>query len=324
MNYFANKHESAERAKEHTEEMEINYKEEIEQCVRRSEIIKLTKENGVVLIPAVPVTDLKNVMVANMSTADAIRYSSNSIINGSQTSMDPLNLPDNTSEMVKNVYGTKIAVLNFASFKHPGGMFIDGSMAQEESLCHVSYLYNILSRFQDSFYEENKKLLNRSLYAHRGIYTPDVRFIFLDGGPLDCAHEALADVFTIAAPNAGAARRIGVSEQDILTELMQRIRFVIQSMLGRGPYMSVILGAFGCGVFKNSPESVAKMFYRELDNIECRNKFYRVIFAIIGDGSIEPFQRILKERRDSFGKTAYVYPGVLSGIDMDFDPSAMI
>ena len=40
----------------------------------------------------------------------------------------------------------KIAVLNFASFKNPGGMFYNGSSAQEESLCHESFLYNVLKK----------------------------------------------------------------------------------------------------------------------------------------------------------------------------------
>ena len=40
------------------------------------------------------------------------------------------------------------AVLNFSSYKNPGGMFINGSKAQEECLCHESFLYNVLKEFQ--------------------------------------------------------------------------------------------------------------------------------------------------------------------------------
>ena len=35
----------------------------------------------------------------------------------------------------------KIAVLNFSSFKHPGGGFMTDMLAQEESLCYCSNLY---------------------------------------------------------------------------------------------------------------------------------------------------------------------------------------
>lgn len=51
---------------------------------------------------------------------------------------------------------SKIAALNFASFKYPGGGFLKGSSTQEESLCHKSILYNILQRQREDFYGENK------------------------------------------------------------------------------------------------------------------------------------------------------------------------
>ena len=70
----------------------------------------------------------------------------------------------------------KIAALNFASYKHPGGMFIKGSSAQEESLCHASFLYNVLKEFEDSYYKENRKNLNRSLYTNKALYSPNIKF----------------------------------------------------------------------------------------------------------------------------------------------------
>ena len=70
----------------------------------------------------------------------------------------------------------KVAALNFASFKNPGGMFLAGSKAQEECLCMDSTLYPVLNSFRGTYYEPNKKLLNRSLYTDRALYTPDVVF----------------------------------------------------------------------------------------------------------------------------------------------------
>ena len=86
----------------------------------------------------------------------------------------------------------KMAVLNFASYKHPGGMFLQGSCAQEESLCHASALYNVLSKCQ-SFYDWNNQHKNRSLYLNRALYSPDVPFLSKHG---DISHIINCDVIT--------------------------------------------------------------------------------------------------------------------------------
>lgn len=62
---------------------------------------------------------------------------------------------DSVSAVLKYTdLSSKIAVLNFASYKEPGGMFLQGSKAQEECLCHESTLYNVLRklvRYPQSF-----------------------------------------------------------------------------------------------------------------------------------------------------------------------------
>lgn len=54
----------------------------------------------------------------------------------------------------------KTAILNFASHKNPGGMFIEGSRAQEECLCHESCLYNVLLKFPQ-YYAWNQQNLKK-------------------------------------------------------------------------------------------------------------------------------------------------------------------
>ena len=68
----------------------------------------------------------------------------------------------------KNYKGKKIAVLNFASYKNPGGGYLNGAMAQEEALCGVSDLYPIITSFTD-YYAWNKQHLNDNLYTDRAI-----------------------------------------------------------------------------------------------------------------------------------------------------------
>ena len=58
--------------------------------------------------------------------------------------------------MIKDIFNN-IGILNFASYKNPGGMFLRGSTAQEEALCHESTLYNVLIKFNDTYYKSNRE-----------------------------------------------------------------------------------------------------------------------------------------------------------------------
>lgn len=69
----------------------------------------------------------------------------------------------------------RVAVLNFASAKNPGGMFLEGSAAQEETLCHNSLLYPVLEKCEEH-YSYNKKNLRHGIYPHTMIYSEQVPF----------------------------------------------------------------------------------------------------------------------------------------------------
>lgn len=74
------------------------------------------------------------------------------------------------------------ALLNFASYRHAGGGFVTGAWAQEEAICHDSTLYNVISKFED-FYAENEHNLNRSLYTDRAIFSPKIVFYAEESKP---------------------------------------------------------------------------------------------------------------------------------------------
>lgn len=169
--------------------------------------------------------------------------------------------------------GLKIAVLNFASYKNPGGMFLEGSIAQEESLCHESALYNILSdeHIVQGFYFPNRQNLNRSLYHSNLLYTIAVPFVH--NGEFK-----YLDVITCAAPNKGAAQKYcHVSDQECDYAMRLRIRSVLMAAIDRDVDV-LILGAFGCGVFRNDPKTVATIFKQELDGCP-----FKAVFAVPGD-----------------------------------------
>lgn len=181
---------------------------------------------------------------------------------------------DTTTALFQLNKTDSVALLNFASYKNPGGRFLDGSIAQEEAICHDSALYNILSndRFYKEFYIPNKKRLNKGLYHSNMIYTPKVPFI-RDNKILKC------DVITCAAPN----KRVATGYQRLDTSYVDNaIKHRIRSILASANVNSVeclILGAFGCGVFRNNPSGVSSIF-RELLAGEFSGAFKYVIFAI--------------------------------------------
>lgn len=151
----------------------------------------------------------------------------------------------------------KICILNFASYKHPGGGYMNGSSAQEESLCHKSTLYEVLSsdRFK-KYYDLNNKNLNRSLYLNRAIYSPSI--VFIRNKKIE------VDVLTCAAPNIGSAGQYqNVSDEENYEALKSRMQF-IANILNENRVNIFIAGAFGCGVFGQSPDEVSHIWKNEV------------------------------------------------------------
>lgn len=183
-----------------------------------------------------------------------------------------------------------LCALNFASFKHPGGKFLEGSCAQEEMLCHESNLYNILVQMYDVFYNENKKLGqdNRHLYQDSLLYTPNVIIERKEEKPVTC------DIITCAAPNAHAAKKYcQVHPKDILYALSQRILGILKVAKLR-QVDDLIVGAFGCGVFGNNPYTVASIFRHYIHSL-FDGYFDHVIYAVPDSRSInyKAFEQIL-------------------------------
>ena len=92
-------------------------------------------------------------------------------------------------------------VLNFASAKSPGGGFLGGSRAQEESLARSSALYAALETGQE-YYDQNRRC-GSALYTDYAILSPDVPVFRDDGGaPLDRPYKV--SFLTMPAVNVGA------------------------------------------------------------------------------------------------------------------------
>ena len=94
--------------------------------------------------------------------------------------------------------------LNFASAKNPGGGFLSGSQAQEESLARSSGLYACLLPMTE-MYDYNRQI-GTGLYSDYMIYSPGVPVFRQDDGLLR-DQPFFASFITSPAVNAGAVTK---------------------------------------------------------------------------------------------------------------------
>ncbi|MEM7112848.1 MAG: TIGR02452 family protein [Chloroflexota bacterium] len=161
------------------------------------------------------------------------------------------------------VFG-KAGVLNFASAKNPGGGFLGGSQAQEESLAQSSALYASLSS-QFSFYEYHRRL-KTSAYSNRMIYSPNcIVFRNDEGDLLEQPYEV--DILTSPAPNSGAIQRnepaIVAKIPSILIDRASKLLALAASQ----ECQTLILGAWGCGVLRYQSKCATSFTPTKLGNV---------------------------------------------------------
>ena len=171
---------------------------------------------------------------------------------------------------------TDIGVLNFASAKNPGGGFLNGAQAQEESLAVSSTLYPTLTAHEE-YYRENRA--HRSMiYLDYGIYSPEVVF-FRDGAFQLLETPSKASVLTLPAVNMGQVLLKGEAVGEAKKAMRRRMELVLGIFAGYGA-KHLILGAYGCGVFRNDPREIA-VWWRELLEGGMGRPFDSVFHAVL-------------------------------------------
>ncbi|MFV8753453.1 TIGR02452 family protein [Nannocystaceae bacterium ST9] len=172
-----------------------------------------------------------------------------------------------------------LVLLNFASAKNAGGGFINGAKAQEEDLARASALYPCLLEARE-YYEANRNC-DHLVYTDHMIWSPAVPFFRVHPREL-LDRPFLASVITAPAPNALALERewpAELSGLDYEHVLRQRAGKLLALAEERG-HRTLLLGAWGCGVFRNDPELVADAFGRWLEGSRFAGSFDRVVFAV--------------------------------------------
>ncbi|KAK2777430.1 mitochondrial chaperone bcs1 [Colletotrichum kahawae] len=196
--------------------------------------------------------------------------------------------------------GGRVAVLNMASDIHAGGGWSKGAVAQEEAMCYRSSLYLSLHK---RYYPFRRRM---------GLYTPDVVVI---RGDMSGGHRLLVpgtahtdlpvvSVLSIAAIRRPEVRKVRVGSNEeyefakandrVLT--MDKMRLCLRMAAARG-HSLLVLGALGCGAFRNPPEEIARCWLEVLGEAEFAGGWWREMWFAVYDrkneGNFEVFDEML-------------------------------
>ncbi len=197
------------------------------------------------------------------------------------------------------------AVLNMANRQNPGGGVLHGSRAQEESIFRRTDLFKSLYQFCP--YAENfgVRKADQQYPLDRnfgGVYSPDV-ILFRDSEKNGCRllnTTEYISVITVAAMNRPELTSSMEISSHLIDGVKNKVRTIFRIAL-RHRHDSLILGAWGCGAFRNPPKHIASLFHEVMNEKEFKNKFRKIVFAIIEDhnsrkahnpdGNVLPFQK---------------------------------
>ena len=206
--------------------------------------------------------------------------------------------------------GLNPAVLNLADAYHACGMYNSGSGAQEESLCRASTLSLTLYQYYNKMWAKKAGVPLRPVSAYPmnihfgGIYSPGVT-VFRDNQDTGFAlreEPYQTAIISLAALNFKAGHKTNnleyrADDGSFTSEgeqiMFDKIRTIYRIALLNG-HNSLVLGAFGCGVFQLKPELVAKYFKQILDEVEFRGKFHTIVFAML-EGQATPRKKVEEE-----------------------------
>ncbi|KAF8800247.1 hypothetical protein BYT27DRAFT_6840417 [Phlegmacium glaucopus] len=188
---------------------------------------------------------------------------------------------------------SKIGVLNFASTQ-PGGGFINGGSAQEESIARSSTLFlSLLTPQAKPFYELHDKDKNGGYYSNAMIYSPSIAIFRDDDG--NWLRPYYVDVLTSPAVDAGLVRKLGydggsATEDRILWVMRERMGRIL-ALFEQGGTRNLVLGSFGTGVRQNDVVSLARIWGELLaaPDARFRHSFDQVVFAIPDSHTLRKF-----------------------------------
>ncbi|KAJ5809749.1 uncharacterized protein N7503_001967 [Penicillium pulvis] len=193
-------------------------------------------------------------------------------------------------EILDREPSASVGVLNMASNTEPGGGWLKGSLAQEEALCLRSTLAATL---QDRFYP---------LADFAAIWSSKVA-VFRDEVKNWCLVYEPSRIFVVGVVSVAGLRCPPLAEDNEHFEYPGDIRVVKDKMrqvlrvFAKNNITHGVLGAMGCGAYRNPPREVARIYNEVMNEPEWSGVFEELVFAILdsrADGNYSIFKDALQ------------------------------
>jgi uncharacterized protein (TIGR02452 family) len=162
-----------------------------------------------------------------------------------------------------------------------------GAGAQEETLFRRTNLFRSLYQFAPYAGQYGIKPSHHQYPLDRnfgGVYTPDaIYFRESEQKGYALLEEPVSLSFiTVAGMNRPDLTDDGYIADHHVELIKNKIRTIFRMGLVHG-HDSLVLGALGCGAFRNPPRHVARLFHEVMEEPEFKNKYRRIVFAILDD-----------------------------------------
>ncbi len=183
-----------------------------------------------------------------------------------------------------------VCVLNMASRKNPGGGVINGAGAQEEYLFRCSDYFRSLYQYVPYASQYGIRQSNMSYPLDKdfgGIFTPRVT-IFRDTeeNGYRLLHEPWkTNMIAVAGMNHTDLTFIDGEERIdscLIPRIKNKMRTIFRIAAANGQKV-LILGALGCGAFRNPPKHTAELFKEVTSEPEFADIFRKIFFVIKED-----------------------------------------
>lgn len=210
---------------------------------------------------------------------------------------------DIAEKLVKCENG-KVAVLNMANRFIAGGGVLYGATGQEETL------------YRRSNYFLSTIVGNKALYPLNldyGAFYSENLCIFrgneMNGYPF-LSNPFFVNCIAVAALNRPSLRmddsgELEYENNSLKNRCEKKIRTILNVAIEQ-QITSLVLGAFGCGSFKNPPKAVASIFRSVLNEHPYCNAFKEIVFAIYRDEkNYSVFREVYKKEIDEDENSSY-------------------